>query len=43
MIKWLEAQGYPILKNTFVDCNHSLTHDKEYEILNIYDDKLPQI
>ena len=43
MIEWLEVQGYPILENTFVDCNHYLTHDKEYEILNIYDNKLPQI
>ena len=43
MIKWLEAQGYPIPENTFVDCNHYLTHDKGYEILNIYDNKLPQI
>ena len=43
IIEWLEAQGYPILENTFVDCNHYLTHDKGYKILNIYDDKLPQI
>ena len=43
MIEWLEAQGYLILENAFMDCNHYLTHDKGYEILNIYDNKLPQI
>ena len=40
MIEWFEAQGYPILENTFVDCNQYLTYDKEYEILNIYDNEL---
>ena len=43
MIEWLEAQGYPILENTFVDCNHYLTYNKGYELLNIYDNELPQI
>ena len=43
MIKWIEVQGYPILKDTLVDYNHYLTHNKGYKILNIYDDELPQI
>ena len=43
MIKWLEVQGYPIMEDTLVDYNHYLTHNKRYEILNIYDDELLQI
>ena len=42
MTKLLKVYRYPISENTFVDCNHYLTHDKGYEILNIYDNELPQ-